>query len=158
LEDDACGPGYSPAEPTLSAVLVTPSRMRASGKVTLQALHASLASPALTVSSAPPATAVQSSVVIVYDLHRGVLSPRMPSPQLSVAEYGFASPEWRAQASTDGMVVTTEAWPDVLERAGLDAFHDGRSYTLVVVGPRGDLRAPGFWNRSAIGVVDNDPE
>jgi hypothetical protein len=158
LEDDACGTGYSPTAPTLSAGLVTLSRMRASGKLVLQALHASLASPALTVSSAPPDTAVQASVVIVYDLHRGVILPRMPSPQSSVAAYGVASPGWTAQASSEGTVLVSEAWPDVLERAGLDALQDGRGYTLVVVGPRGNVGAAGFWNRSAIGVVDNDPE
>jgi hypothetical protein len=47
----------------------------------------------------------------------------------------------------------------VLDRAGLDALEEGRGYTLVVVGPRGNLGAAnGFWNEAAIGVIDNDPE
>ncbi|HEX6765773.1 MAG TPA: hypothetical protein VF103_09860, partial [Polyangiaceae bacterium] len=51
LSEEACGDGYSPSSPTLSGVLVTLSRTRAIGKLALQALHASLASSMLTVSS-----------------------------------------------------------------------------------------------------------
>ena len=158
LDEEACGSGYSPSSPTLSAELVTLSRTRAEGKLAFQVLHASLASSALTVSSSPPDTTVQASIPVVYDLRRGVLSPRFPSTQLSAADYGISLPGWRAQASTDGTPMVSERWPFVLERAGLDALDDGRGYTLVVVGPRGNVGTTGFWNRTAIGVVDNDPE
>jgi hypothetical protein len=60
--------------------------------------------------------------------------------------------------STEGTPLFSELWPGVLERAGIDAFENGRGYTLVVVGPRGNVGAAGFWNGAAVGVVDNDPE
>ena len=157
LEDEACGRGYSPGSPTASAVLVTLSRVHADGKLALQALHASLASPALTVSSAPPDIAVQASVPVAYDLRRGALSPREPTTQLTVDDWGVALPGWRAQASINGTVVVSDRWNFVLGRAGIDAFEAGRGYTLVVVGPSGDIGARGFWNDAAIGLVDNDP-
>ena len=138
-------------------MLVTLSRRTAFDKLALQALHASLASPALTVSSAPPDTAVQPTVPVVYDLARGSLSPREPSTQFSITDWGVASPGWKVQASSEGTVLFSELWPDVLARAGIDAFQAGRGYTLVVVGPRGNFGPNGFWNRAAIGVVDNDP-
>jgi hypothetical protein len=159
LETDACGSRYEPNEPTASAVLVTLSRITGFGKLVFQALHASLASPTLAVSSAPPDTTLQATVPIVYDLHRGALSPRIPSAILSIFDSGVNAPGWTVQASNEGTVLVSELWPDVLERAGLDALEEDRGYTLVVVGPRGDLGANnGFWNEAAIGVVDNDPE
>jgi len=157
LEEEACGNAYSPTSPTASAVLVTLSRTRADGKLAFQALHASLASPALTVSSAPPDTAVQASLPIVYDLRRGSLFPREPSTQFSLTDYGVELPGWTAQASIEGTPVLNERWRDILERAGIDAFEAGRGYTLVVVGPRPTAPGSGFWNSAAIGVVDNDP-
>jgi hypothetical protein len=158
LEEQACGSGYAPDQPNASATLVTLSRTTGVGKLAFQALHASLASPALTVSSAPPDTAVEASVSIVFDIRRGSLMPRRPNTQLSIVDYGVSSPGWKAQTSNQGTVEITELWPDVLERAGIDAFEEGRGYTLVVVGPQGNLGTTGFWNRAAIGVVDNDPE
>jgi hypothetical protein len=157
LDDEACGRGYTPSAPTASAVLVTLSRAHAAGKLALQALHASLALPALTVSSAPPDTAVQASVPVAYNLQRGVISPRQPSTQLTLGDFGVELPGWRAQASIDGTVVISNRWNFVLGRAGIDAFEAGRGYTLVAVGPRGDIGARGFWNPGAIGLVDNDP-
>lgn len=158
LDTDACGASYQPNAPTASAVLVTLSRITGFGKLVFQGLHASLASPTLAVSSSPPDTAIRPTVPIVYNLDRGALSPRIPSAILSLAEFGINVPEWTVQASNEGTVLTSELWPDVLERAGLEALEDGRGYTLVVVGPRGDLGANGFWNPMAIGIVDNDPE
>ncbi|HEX6278263.1 MAG TPA: hypothetical protein VFZ53_34695 [Polyangiaceae bacterium] len=158
LEDQACGRAYSPSSPTATAQLVTLSRTRAFGKLSLQALHASLAAPALAVWSYPPDIAVQTSVAIVFDLRRGALLPRQPSTQLSITDYGVASPGWRAQASEGGTQLVSERWRDVLERAGIEAFEEGRGYTLVVVGPNGHVANNGFWNDMAIGVVDNDPE
>jgi hypothetical protein len=158
LEGDACGRTYAPDAPTASAALVTLSRTSASGKLALQVLHASLASPVLTVSSSPPDTAVQATVPVVYDLRRGALAPRPPYTQLSTTEWGVSEPDWKARVSTEGTPLFSELWPDVLARAGLDAFENGRGYTLVVVGPRGNIEAPGFWNDAAVGVVANDPE
>jgi hypothetical protein len=159
LETDACGENYEPSEPTASAVLVTLSRITGFGKLVFQALHASLASPTLAVSSAPPDTAVQPTIPIVYDLRRGALSPRIPSAILSIFDSGVNQPGWSVRASNEGTVLVSELWPDVLDRAGLDALEEARGYTLVVVGPRGNLGANnGFWNEAAIGVIDNDPE
>ena len=138
-------------------MLVTLSRRTAFDKLALQALNASLASPPVTVSSAPPDIAVQATIPVVYDLPRGSLSPREPSTQFSIADWGVASPGWKGQTSREGTVQFGELWLDVLGRAGIDAFQPGRGYTLVVVGPAGNLAANGFWNRPAIGVVDNDP-
>jgi hypothetical protein len=138
--------------------LVTLSRRSAFDKLALQVLHASLASPTLTVSSAPPDTAVQATIPVVYDLRRGMLSPNPPYTQLSITDWGVVGPDWRALVSTEGTPLFSEVWPDVLERAGIDAFANGRGYTLVVVGPRGNVGAKGFWNGAAVGLVDNDPE
>jgi hypothetical protein len=154
----ACGPGYSPRSPTASATLVTLSRARADGMLALQALHASLASPVLSVSSAPPDTALQPSVFVAYDLHRGVILPRQPQAMLTVTDYGIQSPGWQARASSNGTPVIGERWVEVRERAGIAEVEAGRGYTLVVVGPPGDIGSRGFWNRAAIGLVDNDPE
>ena len=158
LETDACGSNYEPNTPTASAVLVTLSRITGFGKLVFQALHASLASPTLAVSSSPPDTAVQATIPIVYDLHRGALSPRIPAAILTLFDSGVNSPGWSVQASYEGTVLVSELWPDVLDRAGLETLEENRGYTLVVVGPRGSLGANnGFWNEAAIGVVDNDP-
>jgi hypothetical protein len=156
LEDEACG-RYAPTAPTISAQLVTLSRASAFGKLSLQALHASLAAPALAVWSYPPDISVQPSVAIAFDLRRGAILPRQPSTQLTITDYGVASPGWRAQASNGGTQLVSERWVDVLERAGIEAFEEGRGYTLVVVGPNGHVANNGFWNEMAIGVVDNDP-
>ncbi|HEX6764665.1 MAG TPA: hypothetical protein VF103_04290 [Polyangiaceae bacterium] len=158
VEEDACGEGYSPTKPTASAVLVQLSRKVAFDKLSLQALHASLAMPTLTVFSTPPDTAVRASVMVTFDLARGVIAPRSPTTELSVDDYGVTIPEWKAEAVRDSSTYASELWVDVLERAGLDALEPTHGYTLVVVGPRGQLGTAGFWNQPAIGVVDNNPE
>jgi hypothetical protein len=158
VEEDACGDDYSPTTPTASAVLVQLSRKVAFDKLSLQALHASLAMPKLTILSTPPDTAVRASVMVTFDLPRGVIAPRSPTTELSVTDYGVDIPEWKAEAAHDSTTYASELWASVLERAGLDALEPTHAYTLVVVGPRGQLGTGGFWNQPAIGVVDNNPE
>jgi hypothetical protein len=113
LEEDACGEGYSPTTPTASAVLVQLSRKVAFDKLSLQALHASLAMPTLTVFSTPPDTAVRASVMVTFDLPRGVIAPRLPTTELSVDDYGVNIPEWKRGAH-DSTTYASELGP-VLE-------------------------------------------
>jgi hypothetical protein len=94
----------------------------------------------------------------VDDFTLGSLRPREPFASLPAATWGANLTTFEVEGTIDGVAYVSESWRDVRERAGIDPLVDGRTYTLVAIGPSVELETKGFWNDFAFALIDNDPE
>jgi hypothetical protein len=153
-----CGTGYSEREPTVTATFVALSRITSAADVGLQVLHASLATGPISVSSRATPPSSESPISIVRGDVPGGLLPRPAYIGHTAFDYGSAR-GYRLEVAQQSATLLTEAWADVLARAGLSALEDGSNYALVLIGPRADLTAgAAFWNLPAVTVVPADPK
>jgi hypothetical protein len=152
----ACGDQYSPATPTLSGVLVALSRRTQIGSLGLQVAHASAATGTVNVY-ASRVMSDETNSWIASSLEYGALVPGVVQPTLSAEAYGVDSPFWQIELLSDFTQLLAERWSAIKMRAGLSTLVDGRSYTLVVLGPAAGFTRKGFWNPPALSVVPNDP-
>jgi hypothetical protein len=152
----ACGEEYTPATPTLSGVLVALSRRTQIGSLGLQVAHASAATGMVNVFASRIMSDTANSW-IASGLEYGALVPGTVQPSLSAEQYGVDSPFWQIELLSDFTSVFAERWSAIKMRAGLSTLVDGRSYTLVLLGPAAGFARKGFWNPSALSVVPNDP-
>lgn len=156
--ESACGAGYSKTNSTLSAALVQLSRRSTPFRLGLQVVHASEATAAVGVSSAPPDGST-SFVVIAGSVERGSVAPPTPELSYDTDTYGV-NRDFRVEVSQNGTSLFAEPWSDILSRAGLTALKDGSSYALVLLGPRfgASLTRNQLWNPSRIVLVTADPD
>ncbi|HLV66318.1 MAG TPA: hypothetical protein VKY73_10930 [Polyangiaceae bacterium] len=152
----ACGDAYAWNRPTIGAVLVRLSQSRAFGKLGLQTLQASLATGEVDMRSAPLSDSAYTPITIGGRLTYGVITPRSARVSLSIAEYNADAKDWGIQVVEAGSVLHVESWAEVVEHSSV-TLENGRSYTLVLLGPAVGLRPNGFWNPSLVSIVDNDP-
>lgn len=155
-QTEICGDGYAPNRSTLSAELVVVSRTAKPEVVALQALHASRAFGEVSLWVAPPEGAVEPLISIGDTMTEGALRPREPRTDLLPTTIGIGIAGWSIQARVNGSPVFADTWPVVLERSGIVELEEGRGYTLVLIGPSSDYGS-GWWNPSAVTIVDNDP-
>lgn len=157
-ERDVCGAAYRPELGSLTAEVVTLSRLTGFEALALQALHASRASGTLSISVAPPASEVRAAVVIADSMREGYLRPRQPRVDLTRASYGVGEEDWSVQATwgTGQTERFAEFWPEVLERAGLSDLEAARTYTVILVGPDVGLGSGPWWNAPAFALIDNE--
>ncbi len=153
-----CGPGYDEKTPTVSAMLFSLSRVTSPNRVGLQVAQASLANGAIDVQATPPRSQTGTSVSIASAVSLGQLDPRPASVLSAVDDLGSAQ-EFVLAVSTQGRALFSEPWSRVLDNGGLKALENGRTYALVLSGPRGDLNSvPELWNGPELTAIAVDPE
>jgi hypothetical protein len=156
--EEYCGAGYTEQNPTLSAVLVSLSRVVDSHHAGLQFVHASLATPQVDISSQPPFISPVSGVPIANGVVEGQVAPRPALLTHSAAEYG-SNALYQIQIAAQGNVLGDLAWTDALANGGLTELANDVTYALVLVGPRADhLQPTTLWNAPAIALIPVDPE
>ncbi len=134
LGENACGPGYSRASSTLSAVLVQMSRRSMPFRLGLQAVHASQATEAVAVTSSPNVGG-QSFIVLANSLELGSIAPRTLELNYDASSWGVNTDDWQVQISQNSSVLFSEAWSEILADAQLSLLANGTAYALVFVGP-----------------------
>ncbi|MFZ5892579.1 MAG: hypothetical protein ACOY0T_16090 [Myxococcota bacterium] len=159
LAPNACGAGYSGKAPSLSAVLVQMSRRTSPFRLGLQVVHASLASPKLSVISAPT-EANDALRGIAFDVELGEILPRVPDLSADAASYGVNGSDWRLEMSSGSATVYAEPWSSVLRNAGFTSLSDGETFALVIVGPGLGLPLSRheLWNPSRVVLLPTDPK
>jgi hypothetical protein len=153
-----CGVGYTERAPTLSAVLVSLSRVVAFDHVGMQVVHASLATDAISVTTIPAPPLAGSGTSIASNVELGEVGPRPASLSHTVGDLGSEG-KFNVQVSSQDRALFSEAWAKVLLSGGLTELAATHTYALIFNGPRGDLRAvPELWNGAALTAIDVDPE
>jgi hypothetical protein len=152
----ACGENYAGTRPTLTAVLVRLSRKRAAGVLGIQSVHASVATGEVELRSAPLTAVSELPLTLTGQLGYGAIAPDTPHLGYPATTYGAGTRLWGVQVVYGGSPLYSESWEQVTERTGV-AIRDGRTYTLVFIGPNVGLTPRYFWNASRVVVVDNDP-
>lgn len=152
---EACGDHYALGTPSLSAMLVAMSRRTEFGKLGLQVAHASVATGVVDLTALQLIGGEQQP--IVNDVELGSIVPGASQLAVTAEGYGANSPLWEVEVQDNGTPLFRESWATIKKRAGLASLDDGRSYTLVVLGPNASLTRKGFWNPRAIAVVRSDP-
>lgn len=154
---DYCGAGYTPRQPTASAVLVSLSRQLSTDHVALQVVHASLANDQVELRSRPPFSSTDMGLGIV-SVQMGQVAPRPASIQNSLFELGSAR-KYRVSVESGGKPLFSQSWASVLSGGGLSELKDGEGYALVFNGPRADLDAvPDLWNAPLLTAIPVQPE
>jgi hypothetical protein len=152
-----CGTGYAPTRPTLSMVLAPMSRLTSSGRLGLQALHASRATDSVGVVSLPPPASDDPALFVASDVVYGQMAPRFANVQYGKGAYGVpledSQIDIRRKAAGGTLSVR---WGDALARGGVTAVDEGKSYVLVFVGPQVGSRAD-WANAPTVTVVASDP-
>ncbi|HYP97140.1 MAG TPA: hypothetical protein VER96_00610 [Polyangiaceae bacterium] len=152
-----CGAGYTPLEPTLSAVLVSLSRQVSDDHVALQAVHASLANAQVDLRSRPPFPSLESGVAIT-SVSLGQVAPRPASIQNALSDLGSAR-KYRLSVESKAVVLFYQPWSAVLSNGGLSQLQNGQGYALIFSGPRADLPAvTDLWNAPTLTAIAVDPE
>ncbi len=153
-----CGAGYAERTPTVSAVFAALSRVTAPSRAGMQALHASLATSAVSIVSRSPPPTLEGSVQIVSNLVAGELGPRPANVTSAAAAFGSTE---GYLLDVDGQVDTlfSQTWSDTLKLGGVAALVDSSNYTLVLIGPEVDAKGgASYWNAPALTIVPSDPK
>jgi hypothetical protein len=156
-DQSVCGVGYAPWAPTLAPIVVQLSRITKADRLGLQVVHASTATESVNVRSVPEEQSL-TAVQIAYDVPLGAIAPRPPN--LAYGTVLFGTPIGPASieiGSPAGSFAVQFSWASALSLAALGSVQDGRSYTLVLLGPRVILGQTGWWNPPAVTIVANDP-
>jgi hypothetical protein len=156
VDTSACGPSYTPSEPTLQPLVVKLSRTPGFDKVGLQAVHAAPA-VAGTVDVRASGDDGVVSLTFASSVGFGAIEPRPADVRFSPTELGVERSDFGLQAFGDSGVLFQQAWPEMLEASGLDELAAARNYTAVLLGPDPLLLKKGWWNPSAFALVENDP-
>ncbi|HEY3253759.1 MAG TPA: hypothetical protein VGJ91_07420 [Polyangiaceae bacterium] len=152
-----CGAGYTPREPTVSAILVSLSRQVSPDHVALQVVHASLANADVEVRSRPliPPTDIG---VAIGSVSTGQVAPRPASIQNTLSDLGLKK-KYVVAVEAQGDKLFSQSWSSVLDRGGLSELKNGEGYALVLNGPRGDLLSvPDLWNAATVTAIAVNPE
>jgi hypothetical protein len=152
-----CGVGYTPREPTVSAILVSLSRQLSSEHVALQVVHASLANAQVELRARPPFPSMAQGLPI-GSVHMGQVAPRPASIQNTLFDLGSAR-RYQVSVEAEGSALFSQSWTQVLANGGLSELKNGHGYALVFNGPRADLKAvPNLWNAGVLTAIAVDPE
>lgn len=152
-----CGLGYTPRDPTVSAVLVSLSRQVSDGHVALQVVHASLANAQVDLRARPPFPS-KSAGVAIASVQPGQVAPRPASIQNALFDLGSAR-KYQVSVESQTDVLYAQPWSTVLSQGALSELENGRGYALVFNGPRADLMpVPNLWNGPTLTALAVDPE
>jgi hypothetical protein len=152
-----CGAGYTPRDPTVSAILVSLSRQVSADHVALQVVHASLANEQVELRARPPFPSTADGVAIA-SVQPGQVAPRPASIQNALFDLGSAR-KYQVSIEAQGSVLYAQPWTTVLSQGALSSLENGRGYALVFNGPRADLTPKtNLWNGPTLTAVPVDPE
>jgi hypothetical protein len=124
----------------------------------VQVVHASLATGAIEVTSAPTGTSGDSPRYLAAGVELGAIVPREPRLDFSAEESGANNAFWRLEVTEHSVLLFAEPWTQILRRAGLPELLQAATYAVILVGPSAGLRASGFWNLPAFALVPSDPQ
>lgn len=157
LETYVCGATYTPSSPTLAPVVVPLSRVSTPGALGLQLVNAARAADPIDVSSRHPKGSSIPDIDIADGVVFGAVAPR--PPLLGYSSSAFGSPlsasfldVWSQNSSAP---FYSSSWKDAL--GPLDDAHDGKTYAVVLIGPRPNNTGQKWWNGPRLVVLDNDP-
>jgi hypothetical protein len=136
-----CGRTHSPQTPSLRPVLVPVTREVESGRVSLQFMHASAATPSVDIQSLPGTEGVGLQLYLATGLGFGRIMPRELQRSYSFEELGI---EGGAELVVNGanMQQFRVPWSEV---AGPTEIEADNSYLAILLGPTlGTSSADGF--------------
>jgi len=152
-----CGAGYTPREPSASAVLVSLSRQVSDDHVALQGVHAALATAKVELRSRPPFPSTSTGIAIA-SLGLGQVAPRPASIQNTLFDLGSGR-KYQVSVEDSNGLLFSQSWSSVLAQGGLSELKNGQGYALVLSGPRPDLKAvPDLWNAAMLTAIAVNPE
>lgn len=154
-----CGTNYTPDSPTVAPIVVKMSRIVDPGRVGVQVLNTSFGSDPVDVQSAGPPTQGLPGLDLVYGVTGGAISPTTPNLAFSASMYGVPLSESKIQVTPygSGTISLETTWQNALAVGGASELEDGKSYVIVLSGPRTTLTGMKWWNAPTIGVLPSDP-
>lgn len=157
-QDLVCGAGYSPDSPTAGMVLVAMSRSSPGEGIGLQAVHAFATSSALGIEISPGSGL--ASLVVTPSLAEGTIAPKSAPASYAQSSFGTLPKEASivvkdAQNSELGRISLGVA----LDHGGMKAadFTQGRTFTLVGIGPQPTIGEGPWWKAFTFVAVENSP-
>lgn len=155
----ACGAGYTSQTPTAGVVLVSMSRVKDTGHVSLQVVSASTALAKSDVSIMPNLMGAMAKVVAPA-LSQGAIGPTPPFAAYTATELGpldglkietfLPGTAYMQSAITLDKVLAGSS-------LGAAAFVNGASLVLVAVGSDPGLPVGGFWHAFTYALVKAEP-
>jgi hypothetical protein len=154
-----CGPGYSPETPTLAPVVVKMSRIVQGDRVGLQVVNAALGADPVDVSSAGPPTRSLPGLDIAYGVAAGAIAPQTPNLDYSKTLFGNPITGSTLQVTAYGSAAISfeTGWEQALDLGGLSDIEEGKSYVIVLAGPRPTLIGMKWWNPPRLAVLPSEP-
>lgn len=159
LETWVCGPGYTPLSPTLAPVLLPLSRVTHPGAMGLQLVNAARAADPVDLASSYPKGSSVPKIWVAEDVAFGAVAPRPPLLAYSSTAFGAPISASLLEVSSQGSTVPiyVSSWKDALDLGGLTGVKDGKTYALVLVGPRPNNPAGKWWNGPRLVALPADP-
>jgi hypothetical protein len=140
----ACGPGFASGAPTATLVAAPLSRITASERVGLQAVGGALAAAPLDLAVRVGSDG--APLLVAEDVSLGAALPLPPNTERdAVALSAGGALEAVAVLPGDGTELATVDLAAAMDRAGIGAVEDGRTYAIVLVGPAPTLGPGPFW-------------
>jgi hypothetical protein len=154
-EKSVCGELYSPKTPTLSEAVVAMPAPTNEERVTLSVLGGSPAIMQFDLSLIP--ASLGDALRVATRVGPGALRPLPPFAGASAAELGATSGAALVEmfAFGGGTPVYKSDWTPTLRAAGIQGLRDGRSYTLIFVGPFPGFAKRRWWNDPLVTLVEN---
>lgn len=153
VEDESgvhCGDAFTPSRPTLRPLLVPVSRQTTIGKLALQFMHASLASPRVDVRSRP-ANRLEQATLLVSGLAYGFV-PSNPKKDLSAEDLGIDEGA-SLEVLLLGQRKFESTWHEAAELTGTESIEDGESYLIVLLGPSLGTQSDAGFNPTRLSVI-----
>ena len=155
----ACGAGYGSQSPTAGVVLVSMSRVKDTGHVSLQVVSASTALAKSDVSLVPNLMGAMAKVVAPA-LSQGAIGPTPPFAAYTATELGpLDGVKIQTFLPGTAYMQSSLTLDKVLAGSSLGAaaFVNGASLVLVAVGSDPNLPAGGFWHAFTYVLVKAEP-
>lgn len=154
-----CGEDYSPNSPTASLSLFAMAREAPGAGIGLQAVHAFTGGSPVLVDIAPAEGSVP--VTVTTSLSPGTIAPKSPSASHDRWSLG-ALPEQatiRIQDPNSHSVLGSVSLGTALSKGGLQGadFVNGKSYTLVAIGPQPNVARGAWWQAFTILAIESSP-
>lgn len=144
-----CGANYTPAAPNLRALLVPVSREVEPGRVSLQFLHASAATPEVDVQSVPNMFGSGVQIYLSSRVRFGAIAPKDPYRTYSSDELGIGDGA-QIVVYADNANELRARWRDV---AGSMEIADEHSYLAILLGPSVGTNSDAGFNESLITLL-----
>jgi hypothetical protein len=159
LERRLCGPAFGVQASTLAPVFVPLSRVASFGDVGLQVVNANQAFPSATVRSNPPEGVEASFFTIAREVPTGGIAPRPAVRGIAADSVGrdYDRITLDISESVSNSVRLSIPWFWPLSLGEVPELRNGRSYSVVVIGPEIGIAPGPWWNPGFLALIKNDP-